>query len=126
MSVWNNRDEVIADRFNGLAVRLPLLMRTARGLPTAFHSRVTPVTSKNICTPVSYPTIRGMRFTTQWRAAFKVQSFKAVVIRRKWFGVGWGEGGEVVVGDCSYTARRQCFIRSAPDWLTRLHYSVTV
>ena len=34
--------------------------------------------------------IRRMRFTTQWGAAFRVKSFKAVVIRRKWF---VGEGG---------------------------------
>ena len=35
-----------------------------------------------------------MRFTTQWRAAFRVKSFKAVVIRRKWWGGGGGRKGE--------------------------------
>ena len=47
-----------------------------------------------------------MRFTTQWRAAFRAKSFKAAVIRRKWLEVGGrrGVGGErggvvVVVGD---------------------------
>ena len=34
--------------------------------------------------------VRRMRFTTQWGAVFWVKSFKAAVIRRKWFG---GEGG---------------------------------
>ena len=34
-----------------------------------------------------------MRFTTQWRAAFRVKSFKAVVIRRKLSGEGGGGGG---------------------------------
>ena len=37
--------------------------------------------------------IRRMRFTTQWWAAFKVKSFKAVVVRRKWGGGGGGGGG---------------------------------
>ena len=36
-----------------------------------------------------------MRFTTQWRAAFRVKSFKAVVIRGKWAGGGGGGGGAV-------------------------------
>ena len=44
-----------------------------------------------------------MRFTTQWRAAFRVKSFKAVVIRGKLPGEGEGdgEGGGAVgaVGD---------------------------
>ena len=45
-------------------------------------------------------TIRRMRFTTKWRAAFRVKSFKAAVIRRKWVGRGGGGGEwEVVVGD---------------------------
>ena len=35
-----------------------------------------------------------MRFTTQWRAAFRVKSFKAVVIRGKL--PGEGEGGGAV------------------------------
>ena len=45
----------------------------------------------------AYDTIRRMRFTTQWRTAFRVKSFKAVVIRGKLS----GEGGEAVgaVGD---------------------------
>ena len=34
--------------------------------------------------------IRRMRFTTQWRAAFRVKSFKAVVIRGKFSGGGGG------------------------------------
>ena len=34
-----------------------------------------------------------MRFTTQWRAAFRVKSFKAVVIRRKSLGGGGGVEG---------------------------------
>ena len=33
-----------------------------------------------------------MRFTNQWQAAFRVKSFKADVIRRKWLGVGGGVG----------------------------------
>ena len=33
-----------------------------------------------------------MRFTTKWRAAFRVKSFKVAVIRWKWLG-GEGEGG---------------------------------
>ena len=37
--------------------------------------------------------IRRMRFTTQWRAAFRVKSFKAVVIRGKLPGEGEGDGG---------------------------------
>ena len=41
--------------------------------------------------------LRRMRFTTQWRAAFRVKSFKAAVIRKKW--LEGGERGEVVVGD---------------------------
>ena len=37
--------------------------------------------------------IRSMRLTTQWRAAFRVKSFKAAVIRRKWLEEGAkGEG----------------------------------
>ena len=41
-----------------------------------------------------------MRFTTQWRAAFRVKSFKAVVIRGKLSGEGGGVGGAVgAVGD---------------------------
>ena len=36
-------------------------------------------------------TIRRMRCTTQWGAAFRVKSFKAAVIRRQWLGE---EGGE--------------------------------
>ena len=49
----------------------------------------------------SNDTIRRMRFTTQWRAAFRVKSFKAVVIRGKLSGVGGGGGGGAVgaVGD---------------------------
>ena len=40
-----------------------------------------------------------MRFTTQWRAAFRVKSFKAVVIRGKLSGEGGrGEGGRGAVG----------------------------
>ena len=48
-----------------------------------------------------YDTIRRMRFTTQWRAAFRVKSFKEVVIRGKLSGEGGGgEGGAVgAVGD---------------------------
>ena len=38
-------------------------------------------------------TIRRMRFTTQWRAAFRVKSFKAAVIRGKLPGEGEGDGG---------------------------------
>ena len=34
-----------------------------------------------------------MRFTTQWRAAFRVKSFKAIVVGRKWLGAGCGGGG---------------------------------
>ena len=34
-----------------------------------------------------------MRFTTQWRTAFRVKSFKAVVIRGKLPGEGEGDGG---------------------------------
>ena len=34
-----------------------------------------------------------MRFTTQWRAAFRVKSFKAAVIRRGCLGGGEGGGG---------------------------------
>ena len=34
---------------------------------------------------------------TQWRSAFKVKSFKAAIIRRKWLGGEWE--GEMVVGD---------------------------
>ena len=35
-----------------------------------------------------------MRFTTEWRAAFRVKSFEAAVIRRNWLGRGErGEGG---------------------------------
>ena len=41
----------------------------------------------------TYYTIRRMRFTTQWRAAFRVKSFKAVVIRGKLLGEGDGGGG---------------------------------
>ena len=37
--------------------------------------------------------LRRMRFTTQWRAVFRVKSFKADVVRREWLGVGEGEGG---------------------------------
>ena len=40
--------------------------------------------------------IQRMRFITQWQAAFRFKSFKAVVIRKKWLG---GGGGEMVVGD---------------------------
>ena len=40
-----------------------------------------------------YDTIRRMRFTTQWRTAFRVKSFKAVVIRGKLSGEGGGGGG---------------------------------
>ena len=39
-------------------------------------------------------TIRRMRFTTQWRTAFRVKSFKAVVIRGKLPGEKEGDGGE--------------------------------
>ena len=47
-----------------------------------------------------WPTIRRMRFTTQRRAAFRVKSFKAVVIRGKLSGEGGGGGGAVgAVGD---------------------------
>ena len=35
-----------------------------------------------------------MRFTTQWRAAFRVKSFKAVVIRGKLSGEGGGGRGQ--------------------------------
>ena len=35
-----------------------------------------------------------MRFTTQWRTAFRVKSFKAVVIRGKLPGEKEGDGGE--------------------------------
>ena len=38
-------------------------------------------------------TIRRMRFTTQWRTAFRVKSFKAVVIRGKLPGEKEGDGG---------------------------------
>ena len=31
-----------------------------------------------------------MKFTTQWRATFKVKSFKAALFRRKWLGGGGG------------------------------------
>ena len=34
-----------------------------------------------------------MRFTTQWQAAFRVKSFKAVVIRGKLSGERGGGGG---------------------------------
>ena len=34
-----------------------------------------------------------MRFTTQWQAAFRVKSFKAVVVRREWLRRGGGGGG---------------------------------
>ena len=37
--------------------------------------------------------IRRVRFTTQWRAAFRAKPFKAVVVRRKLLGGGWGGGG---------------------------------
>ena len=35
-------------------------------------------------------------FTTHWRAAFWVKSFKAVVIKGKWSGGGGGGGGGAV------------------------------
>ena len=41
-----------------------------------------------------YDTMGRMRFTTQWRAAFRVKSFSAVVVRGKLSGDGGGgEGG---------------------------------
>ena len=43
-----------------------------------------------------------MRFTTQWRAAFRVKSFKAVVIRGKLSGEGgggWGLWGRLEIRD---------------------------
>ena len=40
-----------------------------------------------------------MRLTTQWRAAFRVKSFKAVVIRRRWLVGGEGGGGGGRVGE---------------------------
>ena len=47
------------------------------------------------CMLCSKTTIRRMRFTTQWRAAFRVKSLMAVVVRRKWLRGGgvWGGGG---------------------------------
>ena len=50
-----------------------------------------------------YDTNLRYRFTSQWRAVFRVKSFmtfKAAVIRRKWLGEKGGCEGEVVVGDC--------------------------
>ena len=44
----------------------------------------------NLAVPID---LRRMRFTTQWRAAFRVKSFKAVVIRGKLLGEGEGGGG---------------------------------
>ena len=35
---------------------------------------------------------------TQWQAAFKVKSFKAAIIRRKWLGGGGGRRSEVTGG----------------------------
>ena len=45
--------------------------------------------------------VRRMRFTTQWRTAFRVKSFKTAVTRRKCWGGGGGGGGgggQVAVG----------------------------
>ena len=39
-----------------------------------------------------------MRFATQWWAAFRVKSFKAVVIRGRWSG-GEGGGGGLEIRD---------------------------
>ena len=66
-----------------------------------------------------------MKFTTQWRAAFRVKSFTAAVIRRQWLERGggggrgcWlpnvpatcerGEGGELVIGDHRSLVEEPC------------------
>ena len=55
-----------------------------------------------------YDTIRRMRFTTQWRAAFRVKSFKAVVIRGKLSGEEGGGGGgwRLVIAGGGATSQR--------------------